>query len=71
MRVHTTCIYLPSNMHVNEVVTCFNAEAVRVMLDSDEGAVGLQNLFYFFLFLHLCVCVCVCDCVCACVQCPI
>ena len=42
-----TCIYLPSNMHVNEVVTCFDAEAVRVMLDSDEGValVGLQNLF--------------------------
>jgi len=46
IRVFTqTCIYLPSNMHVNEVVTCFDAEVVRVMLDSDEGVVGLQNLF--------------------------
>ena len=27
------------------VITFFNAEVVRVMLDSDEGVVGLQNLF--------------------------
>ena len=40
-----TYMYLPSNMHLNEVVTFFDDEAVKVMLDSDEGAVGLQNLF--------------------------
>ena len=27
------------------VITLFDAEVVRVMLDSDEGVVGLQNLF--------------------------
>ena len=29
------------------IITFFDAEAVRVMLNSDEGVVGLQNLFVF------------------------